>query len=86
MGQFIFCSPFAPLEERPLAAMATEEDEQALKEVEGMTLIGQTVHPDCRPVLEFGIVSHYDAICSEGLRNYEFQEGGRDTDFPVKGL
>ena len=54
-----FCdySPFAPLEDdKPLAAIATAEDEQALKEVEGMTLIGQIVHPDCRPVLEFGIV------------------------------
>lgn len=40
--------------------MATGEDEQALKEVEGMTLIGQIVHPDCRPVLEFGIVRPYD--------------------------
>jgi hypothetical protein len=38
--------------------MATEEDGQALKEVEGMTLIGQIVHPDCRPVLEFGIVRY----------------------------
>ena len=46
-------SPFAPLDNAPLTAGM---DEPALKEEEGLTLVGQVVHPDCRPVLEFGIV------------------------------
>ena len=34
-----------------------EDGESSLKEVEGMTRTGQVLHPDCRPALEFGIVS-----------------------------
>ena len=51
-------SPFAPMDEDSTTEGATGEDgESSLKEVEGMTLIGQVLHPDCRPALEFGIVS-----------------------------
>ena len=48
-------SPFAPLDENPSAA-GRDEGAPPHKDDEGMTLVNQVVHPDCRPVLEFGIV------------------------------
>ena len=50
------CSPFAPLSEDLATAALGGEEGGAAKDDEGMVLVSQTVHPDCRPVLEFRIV------------------------------
>ena len=58
-------SPFAPVdidEDVSMAIEASEVDESPLKEVEGMNLVSQVVHPDCRPILEFGTVTFPDLL------------------------
>ncbi len=56
---FVYCSPFAPLDEDPPSSPPPGDDEAtSLKSAGGdMTLVSQVVHPDCRPVLEFDMVS-----------------------------
>ena len=50
----VFYSPFALLGDGEESEI--EEMSQSIKEFKEMALFHQVLHPDCKPVLEFGLV------------------------------
>ena len=61
LQKLFFYSPFAPVSDDAGKAFSSiyeaDSEEPCEKEGPAMTLVDQVVHADCRPVLEFGMVS-----------------------------